>query len=243
MNEYTDILPKQTLYNGTWYASKLEAKWAVFFTCAEIEFIYQPGSFPKNDGGNYKPDFYLPSFDLFVEVKRNSESGISEIFSRCLEAIHWGGKIKQILILTDVPMGHSPDGGIWHFPIIYWAATDVKWGWWFFFDESFADEHDNLHSGIWGKISRHPYPAPPFHLNRLIINSGKSINAISDFELRKCWPFYKKASDNIDEDILMQESYNKHTFKALEKANKAWFGKYGQPDTKSVFEEEENEND
>lgn len=230
MSDYKDLKPKETLYKGVWYDSKLEAKWAVFFTSADIEYISKPGTFPKRHGGGYKPDFYLPEFDLYVEVKRNTNDGIQEVLDKCVEAIIWGGKIKQILILSDVPIGHSLDGGIWHFPIIYWKADDIEWGWWFFFD-GWGDGDKCICGGISGS----DYWAPPNHIKEKL-----SIAPISDYELRKCWPYNKELpkGKDLDESIYHQEYFNRYTFKAFNKAYKAWFTEGNMPDTKTVFEEE-----
>ena len=66
------LVPIQTEYNGTVYRSRTEARWAVFFTIAEIEFQYEPEGFDLG-GINYLPDFWLPRLGLFVEVKPPSE--------------------------------------------------------------------------------------------------------------------------------------------------------------------------
>ena len=111
----------QTEYNGIKFRSRLEARWAVFFDTAKIRYEYEPEGYETEDGGKYLPDFYLPDFDLYVEVKRDTEEGIKEIIEKCEKAIVWGGAIKQILILSDIPKGESVDGGLWHFPCIYWS--------------------------------------------------------------------------------------------------------------------------
>lgn len=66
------LVPIPTPHNGIMYRSRTEARWAVFFTAAEIEFQYEPEGF--NLGGiKYLPDFWLPNFRLFVEVKPPGE--------------------------------------------------------------------------------------------------------------------------------------------------------------------------
>lgn len=58
----------ETEYNGYKFRSRLEARWAVFFDAAGIEYQYEPEGFELSIG-KYLPDFYLPQFDLYVEIK------------------------------------------------------------------------------------------------------------------------------------------------------------------------------
>lgn len=69
-----EIKPIQTKYNGYKFRSRLEARWAVFFDNAGIEYQYEPEGFELVDGSFYLPDFYLPkikgrSGPVYVEVK------------------------------------------------------------------------------------------------------------------------------------------------------------------------------
>ena len=66
MNE---IKPIETYYNGYRFRSRLEARWAVFFDYAKIPYQYEPEGFNLGPLGYYLPDFYLPWFDAFVEIK------------------------------------------------------------------------------------------------------------------------------------------------------------------------------
>ena len=66
----------ETEYNGYRFRSRLEARWAVFFDAAGIEYQYEPEGFELEDGMKYLPDFYLPevmdrrgSKGIWVEVK------------------------------------------------------------------------------------------------------------------------------------------------------------------------------
>lgn len=66
MNDYKPI---ETIYNGYRFRSRLEARWAVFFDVLGIEYEYEPEGI-NEDGINYLPDFYLPEFFSYFEVKR-----------------------------------------------------------------------------------------------------------------------------------------------------------------------------
>lgn len=58
-----------TTFNGIRYRSRLEAKWAAFMDALAIKFEYEPGRFPLSVGGFYVPDFRIPQFDAWLEVK------------------------------------------------------------------------------------------------------------------------------------------------------------------------------
>ena len=62
----------ETEYNGYRFRSRLEARWAVFFDAAGIEYQYEPEGFELRDGTKYLPDFYLPWFKCYVEIKPKS---------------------------------------------------------------------------------------------------------------------------------------------------------------------------
>ncbi len=65
------IKPIQTRYNGRFYRSRLEARWATFFDSIGIKFEYELEGYELSNGQRYLPDFYLPTFDggLWCEVK------------------------------------------------------------------------------------------------------------------------------------------------------------------------------
>jgi hypothetical protein len=64
-----DIKPIETYYNGYRFRSRLEARWAVLFDTLGIPYQYEPQGFQLSDGTYYLPDFYLPTLDVWVEVK------------------------------------------------------------------------------------------------------------------------------------------------------------------------------
>lgn len=70
MNE---IRPIETEYKGYRFRSRLEARWAVFFDTLGIPYEYEPEGFELGDGVRYLPDFWLPTWDAWVEIKPNRE--------------------------------------------------------------------------------------------------------------------------------------------------------------------------
>lgn len=67
-----------TYYKGITFRSRLEARWAMVFDQLNIAWEYEPEGIqipqsdwflPFMDQFSYLPDFYLPEFDHYVEVK------------------------------------------------------------------------------------------------------------------------------------------------------------------------------
>ena len=59
----------ETEYKGYRFRSRLEARWAVFFDRLGIKYEYEPEGIVLSDGTYYLPDFYLPGFHCYFEVK------------------------------------------------------------------------------------------------------------------------------------------------------------------------------
>jgi hypothetical protein len=57
-----------TLYGGGFFRSRTEAKWAVFFDACGIPYDYEFRGYHL-DAGRYLPDFWLPTFQMFFEIK------------------------------------------------------------------------------------------------------------------------------------------------------------------------------
>jgi hypothetical protein len=68
-----DLRPIETLYRGFRFRSRLEARWAVFFDAAGIEWEYEPEGYSVG-GVNYLPDFWLPQLQAFVEARPTEEA-------------------------------------------------------------------------------------------------------------------------------------------------------------------------
>ena len=59
----------ETYYKGYLCRSRTEARWMVAFDRAGIEYEYEPEGFDLGKPGKYLPDFYLPQFSTYAEVK------------------------------------------------------------------------------------------------------------------------------------------------------------------------------
>lgn len=69
MNKQFSIQPLSTCYRGIEFRSRTEARWAVFFDHLKIKWVYEPEGYKLPSGDLYLPDFWLPDWHLFVEVK------------------------------------------------------------------------------------------------------------------------------------------------------------------------------
>lgn len=60
-----------TSYNGYRFRSRLEARWAVFFSALGLVWEYEPEGFDLGEGVYYLPDFkvHYPDGDYWFEVK------------------------------------------------------------------------------------------------------------------------------------------------------------------------------
>lgn len=70
-----DIKPIETKYKGYKFRSRLEARWAVFFDAVGMPYEYEREGFDVN-GRWYLPDFYLPWYRCYVEIKPDVEEDI-----------------------------------------------------------------------------------------------------------------------------------------------------------------------
>lgn len=58
-----------TRYKGYKFRSRLEARWAVFFDHLGIRWDYESEGFELGNGLRYLPDFWLPDWDIWLEIK------------------------------------------------------------------------------------------------------------------------------------------------------------------------------
>lgn len=85
---------------GYRFRSRTEARWAIFFDAGHIRYEYEPEGIKDGDI-MYLPDFYLPDFDLYVEVKPERPGALEEL-KKPLALVH-RNKIQRLLILPNIP--------------------------------------------------------------------------------------------------------------------------------------------
>lgn len=65
----TAIKAIETRYKGHRFRSRLEARWAVFFDALGVEWEYEKEGYDLGELGYYLPDFWLPKWNCWIEVK------------------------------------------------------------------------------------------------------------------------------------------------------------------------------
>jgi hypothetical protein len=95
----------ETIYNGYRFRSRLEARWAVFFDVLKIEYRYEPEGYDLPMVGYYLPDFYVPSWETWFEIKGSEPTETER--QKCLQLALVKGQ-DVILLQGDV----WPDHGI-----------------------------------------------------------------------------------------------------------------------------------
>ena len=116
-----DIQAIETIWAGDRFRSRLEAKWAVFLNTAGIRYIYEPDGFYElgDHGDQYLPDFYLPEYDIYAEVK-GERPGIGEEVRKAVNIMANEINRKVLLILPDIPDARTLNCGVWWLPIYYY---------------------------------------------------------------------------------------------------------------------------
>lgn len=74
----SDFRAIETSYKGYKFRSRTEARWAIFFDAAGIEWQYELEGYRLGELGLYLPDFWLPKAKAFAEVK-GQEFTVAEI--------------------------------------------------------------------------------------------------------------------------------------------------------------------
>ena len=78
-------LVKEINWNGYRMRSKIEAKWALFFETISVQYFYEPDTIALKRGDkivNYLPDYFLPNFECYIEIKLDKCPTVDEC-SKC----------------------------------------------------------------------------------------------------------------------------------------------------------------
>lgn len=109
----------ETKYQGCRFRSRLEARWAVFWDALGVPWSYEPEGYDL-DGVLYLPDFWLPTQQMWVEIKGNTPT-LEERHKALLLAregehpvVIFSGSIAcGVLGGVAVPSGFTPDAFVW----------------------------------------------------------------------------------------------------------------------------------
>ena len=107
------IRATRTQYNGTWFASTLEADWAATFDSLEWHWQYEPVAVQLPDDSHYRPDFYLPSQRVWCEVKgpHNERIAKTEQLQQALGYDEWDWAADLVVVLRPPGPGEAAQ---WH---------------------------------------------------------------------------------------------------------------------------------
>jgi hypothetical protein len=104
----------QTKYKGCLFRSRLEARWAVFYDALGIEWRYEYEGFDMWSGRWYLPDFYLPKFRCWIEIKGEvpTNTDLQKAFDLNLETYdEKTGEFQDVYIFYgDIPYPYPERG-------------------------------------------------------------------------------------------------------------------------------------
>jgi hypothetical protein len=155
---------------GCHFRSRLEARWATFFTELGIEWQYEPEVFDL-PSGRYLPDFWLPRLSVYVEVRGDPRRCSSSEFGA-----HAIEMESRILVLTAVPEPPPVDFD-WYWPVF----SDHGDGWgveWYGFGRVVAK------GKLWQEWP--PQETPPVPV---LINDWSDARVIKAYTLARCARF------------------------------------------------------
>lgn len=106
----------ETVWNGYRFRSRLEARWAVYFSSIKIKWEYENEGY-ELPSGRYLPDFWLPEVRLWAEVKTDNESLDETKIKELVQTAHDEKHPSQgILLLIGTPAYKTYD-------VVSWASS------------------------------------------------------------------------------------------------------------------------
>jgi len=187
----------QTYYKRFHFRSRLEARYAVMFDAAGLEWEYEPEGF-ELPSGRYLPDFYLPKWDAFIEIKGKKPT-YAEL-KKCSELSIAAN--KMVILFEGQPETKCPGGdcSFTTFGFVFLSdvfselhlAPETEWVWDYFsynrfaFDELRyrAEELDLEHFDLREPEHKKPFVAEAARVIRAKggdISDGEVFNGSFDF--------------------------------------------------------------
>jgi len=89
----------QTKYNGYYFRSRTEARWAVYFDAVGLKYEYEPEGFLIDIQGEitpYLPDFHLLDLSIYIEIKNEEFENSKEYDDTMWKLLHFENDIALI---------------------------------------------------------------------------------------------------------------------------------------------------
>ena len=152
-----EIKAIQTYYKGQVFRSRIEAKWAVFFDLMSIKWIYEPDGFELSTG-KYLPDFFLPEYDCFVEIKpfyKKDDKQVKIWINKGEEVARLTNKAFLFLfgnpnLLPTMLLNPECDCNVLPFSNKY----KDRFGFWFYTGEDIGGDDDFIHEHFLSEITQ-----------------------------------------------------------------------------------------
>ena len=91
----------ETSYKGYRFRSRVEARWAIFFDALDLPWEYEPEGYDL-DGVYYLPDFWIPDWDMFAEIKGSSFDKLTEDEQIKIRKLAFHSR-KPVILLDGAP--------------------------------------------------------------------------------------------------------------------------------------------
>lgn len=117
-----------TSYGETIFRSRLEADWATTLDSRDVVWSYEPEGYILPSGSWYLPDFHLPEFNTWLEVKGPATSGIEKTIEFSMKCEQWViiGKPSQWNLAMWYLLDGHPKDGIW---VDHYRGLSARLGW------------------------------------------------------------------------------------------------------------------
>lgn len=94
-----------TFYNGNYFRSRLEARWAIYFDQIGLKYEYEPEGLEFQGKYDYLPDFYLPEKKIYCEIKNKNAFWMDDCnrLQDGTEKAYRYRKISEELRKDDIP--------------------------------------------------------------------------------------------------------------------------------------------
>lgn len=118
----------ETHYNGYRFRSRLEARWAVFFDALRVDYEYEKQGYDLGEAGCYLPDFWLPAWQCWVEIKATPEHVTAHEKAKAWALARHTSALVFMFFRCDLPDIRIDDGmpTFPHYGRYY--APDGAWG-------------------------------------------------------------------------------------------------------------------